>query len=125
MTNFLKSVAMMGLLCASMTAASSEHADMAARNELKAAMEKMHASLTNMQMMESPFQADHDFAMMMIPHHQAAIDMAKVELKYGHDPKLRKMAQKIIKDQQKEISEMKAWQKANPHPHASSAPHSH
>lgn len=122
MTTFLKSAAVLGLLCASMTAVSSEHADMAARNEMKAAMERMHASMTNMKMMDMAHHADHDFAMMMVPHHQAAIDMAKVELKYGHDTKMRKMAAKMIKDQQKEIAEMNAWMKANPH---SSAPHDH
>ena len=54
--------------------------------------------------------ADKDFASMMIPHHQGAIDMAKVELQYGKDPKLRAMAEKMIKDQEKEIADLKAWQ---------------
>lgn len=55
--------------------------------------------------------ADKDFAMMMIPHHQGAIDMAEVELKYGKDPALRKMAEQIIAAQKKEIEEFKDWQK--------------
>lgn len=46
---------------------------------------------------------DHDFASEMIPHHQGAIDMAKVELLYGQDPVLRRMAQEIIVSQQQEI----------------------
>ena len=46
---------------------------------------------------------------MMIPHHQGAIDMAKVELKYGKDPELKKLAQDIIDAQEKEISFMKDW----------------
>jgi uncharacterized protein (DUF305 family) len=46
---------------------------------------------------------DHDFASGMIPHHQGAIDMAKVELLYGKDPVLRRMAQEIIVSQQQEI----------------------
>jgi len=49
--------------------------------------------------------------MMMIPHHQGAIDMAEVELKYGKDPALRKMAEDIIAAQKKEIEDFKAWQK--------------
>ena len=53
---------------------------------------------------------DMDFVMMMMPHHQGAIDMAKVELQYGKDPMLRKMAADIVKAQEKEIAEMKAWQ---------------
>lgn len=57
--------------------------------------------------------ADKDFAMMMIPHHQGAIDMAKIELQHGKDLKLKAMAEKMIKDQEKEIAELKAWQAAH------------
>jgi uncharacterized protein (DUF305 family) len=49
---------------------------------------------------------DRDFAAMMIPHHQGAIDMAKVELIYGRDPVLRRLAQGIIVEQQQEIELM-------------------
>ncbi len=56
---------------------------------------------------------DKEFVAMMIPHHQGAIDMAKVELQYGKDPKLRAMAEAIIKAQEEEIAEMKAWQQAH------------
>jgi uncharacterized protein (DUF305 family) len=54
--------------------------------------------------------ADKDFVNGMIPHHQGAVDMAKVELKYGKDPQMRKLAQNIIASQNKEIALMKAWQ---------------
>lgn len=57
--------------------------------------------------------ADKDFATMMIPHHQGAIDMAKVELQHGKAPRLRAMAEKMIKDQEKEIAELRAWQAAH------------
>jgi uncharacterized protein (DUF305 family) len=56
---------------------------------------------------------DVDFAKMMIPHHQGAIDMAKVELQSGKDPMLRQMAEKLIKDQEKEIAELKQWLSKN------------
>ena len=57
---------------------------------------------------------DKDFVAMMIPHHQGAVDMAKVELKFGKDPELRKLAQEIVAAQEKEIAFMKAWQKKHP-----------
>ena len=53
--------------------------------------------------------ADVDFIRGMIPHHQGAIDMAKVELAHGKDPVARKMAEKVIADQEREIGEMKEW----------------
>lgn len=56
---------------------------------------------------------DVDFRMHMIPHHQGAIDMAKVALKHAKDPETKKMAQKIIDDQQKEIAQMQDWLKAH------------
>ncbi len=46
---------------------------------------------------------DHDFAAMMIPHHQGAVDMAKAELIYGKDPVLRRLAQEIVVTQEQEI----------------------
>ena len=50
---------------------------------------------------------DRDFAAMMIPHHQGAIDMALAELRYGRNEQLRRIAQEIIVEQQQEIAAMK------------------
>ncbi|HLZ65480.1 MAG TPA: DUF305 domain-containing protein, partial [Aliidongia sp.] len=50
---------------------------------------------------------DRDFAMMMVPHHQGAIDMAQAELRYGHNEQLRRIAQEIIVEQQQEIAAMR------------------
>lgn len=58
--------------------------------------------------------ADHDFVTMMMPHHQGAIDMAKAELAYGHDPVMRRMAEEIIVDQQSEIQAMQLWLNRKP-----------
>jgi hypothetical protein len=57
---------------------------------------------------------DVDFAQMMIPHHQGAIDMAQVELAQGKDPALRAMAQDIIKAQEAEIATLKDWLAEHP-----------
>jgi hypothetical protein len=50
---------------------------------------------------------DRDFAAMMIPHHQGAIDMAQAELRYGRNEQLRRLAQEIIVTQQQEITVMR------------------
>ncbi len=66
---------------------------------------KMHKDMT----MEFTGNPDVDFAKGMIPHHQGAIDMAKVVLKYGKDPEMKKLAEEIIKAQDTEIAFMKGW----------------
>ena len=60
-------------------------------------------------MAEPSGNIDADFVRSMIPHHQAAVDMAKVELQRGHDPFTRKLANDVLHSQQKEIDEMKQW----------------
>ena len=63
----------------------------------------MHYGMANAPRNGEP---DHDFASAMIPHHRGAVDMAKVELLYGKDPVLRRIAQEIIVTQQQEIAVM-------------------
>lgn len=53
--------------------------------------------------------ADMDFARSMIAHHQGAIDMARIELEHGKDPKMRKLAEHIVAAQESEIGMMKDW----------------
>jgi uncharacterized protein (DUF305 family) len=77
-----------------------------AHKELAAGMAKMRADMSvGMQ------AADVDIAFNcgMIPHHQGAISMARVELKYGKNPENRRLAEAIIKTQEKQIMEMLAW----------------
>jgi uncharacterized protein (DUF305 family) len=66
---------------------------------------KMHKDMT----IEFTGDADVDFMKGMIPHHQGAIDMAQVLLKYGKDAETRKLAEEIIAAQETEIAFMKAW----------------
>lgn len=69
---------------------------------LMSAMTKHMDSMKNMQSMNDP---DHDFAMMMKHHHQAAVDMAQLELSQGQDEGVKTMARKMIDDQTNEIQQ--------------------
>ena len=60
--------------------------------------------------------ADMAFARGMLPHHIGAVDMAKVQLQYGTDAEMRKLAQDIIDAQQPEIELMQSWIAANKAP---------
>ena len=74
----------------------------------KAFTDSMQTMMKNM-MVKPTGRPDRDFVLMMMPHHQGAIDMAKVELQYGKDPQLLKLAGDIVAAQEKEIAEMKDW----------------
>lgn len=55
--------------------------------------------------------ADVDFVKGMIPHHQAAVDMAKTVLAFGKSSDVKKVAEDVIKAQEAEIAWMKDWLK--------------
>jgi hypothetical protein len=71
--------------------------------ENDAAMERMMAAMS----IKPSGNIDRDFAAMMIPHHQGAIDMAQAELRYGSNEQLRRLAQEIVVSQQQEIAVMR------------------
>jgi uncharacterized protein (DUF305 family) len=72
---------------------------------LRGVNEKMHRDMA----ITLTGDADVDFVRSMIPHHQGAIDMAKIVLAFGKDPEIRPLAEAIIAAQEKEIAEMRAW----------------
>ena len=72
-------------------------------NENDAAMTKMMNDMA----VKPTGDIDRDFVAMMTPHHQGAIDMAVIELRYGKNEQLRRIAQEIIVDQMQEIAAMR------------------
>lgn len=76
-----------------------------AANAYAQAMMKMHQDMD----IAYSGNPDRDFAAGMIPHHQGAIDTAKIVIQYGKDPEIKKLAQEIIATQEKEIALLKAW----------------
>lgn len=79
---------------------------MAAGGDMRGSMMGM---TKNMESMKMSGDTDRDFATMMKIHHQGAIDMAQMELQSGKDAKMRAIAKRIIKAQQKEIKEFDQW----------------
>ncbi len=87
-----------------------EHMATTAKTDIYApAMRKMHDDM----MIEATGDADVDFVKGMIPHHQGAVDMAKIVLEQGKDAEIKKFAQDIIDAQEKEIAFMNDWLKKN------------
>ena len=76
--------------------------------EFTAGMTKMHAEMNTVKASGS---TDEDFVKLMLPHHQAAIDMARTQLASGKDPQMRRLAQEIVTEQQLEIELMRLWLK--------------
>ncbi len=74
--------------------------------ELMATMNEM---MDKMKAMKMSGNADKDFVIIMIPHHESAVTMAEDQISHGTSLELKKLANKIIDDQNKEIKEFNAW----------------
>ncbi|HAX3204441.1 TPA: DUF305 domain-containing protein [Escherichia albertii] len=74
--------------------------------DMRIMQEKMHTGM----MSNDP---DVAFAAGMLPHHLGAVEMVEIELKYGKNPEMIKLAKNIILEQKKEIKEMQEWLKEN------------
>ena len=84
--------------------------DSAMQQELMQGMNQMHQDMMAAAQYQDP---DVAFAAGMLPHHIGAVKMAEVELKYGKNPEMRKLAEDIINAQQAEIEQMQKWLKAH------------
>lgn len=83
------------------------HDATAAEDIYAPAMQAMHKGM----MIKPTGDADVDFVRGMIPHHQGAIDMAKIVLEHGKDPEIKKLAEDVVRAQEGEIAFMQAWLK--------------
>ncbi len=98
---------------AEMTMTAPDGAGSAADRAMMSGMRSMQQAMDRAPVTGDP---DHDFVSMMMPHHQGAIDMAEVELRYGRDPGLRRLARNVIAAQKHEIATMARWAAIHPSP---------
>lgn len=79
--------------------------DAGATAAMMQAMDRMHGSMNDAQVTGN---IDRDFVALMLPHHQSAVDMARVYLETGRDPELRRLVTQILASQQAEIARMRS-----------------
>ena len=93
------------LAAISLVATAATHAD--SRSGFRAATDQAMARMMAGMQVAPAGDVDRDFVQMMVPHHQGAIDMAVAEIRYGTNPRLKRIAQEIVIEQQQEIVAMR------------------
>lgn len=99
----------LALAAPSMAQDHSGHGAASAPSEAAAAYEAANAAMHADMAVELTGDADVDFIRSMIPHHQGAVEMAKIVLKYGTDPEVKALAEAVIAAQDAEIEWMEKW----------------
>ncbi|MES1770939.1 DUF305 domain-containing protein [Klebsiella pneumoniae] len=112
----MKTFLISGALLFSSVALAEPHHAHATINQPATMTEAGQAYMNGMQTMHDDMMkgimaadADEAFVRGMIAHHQGAVDMAKIQLKYGKDAEMRQLAEDIIKAQEQEIKQMQSW----------------
>ena len=77
------------------------------------ALEAANAAMHQAMAVEMTGDVDIDFMRTMIPHHEGAVEMARIVIENGKDPEVRKLAEDVIKAQEAEIAFMKSWLERN------------
>ena len=102
-----------------------DHSNLTTHNMNNDLMNAMNSSMEKMKSMKMTGEFEHDFAMMMIEHHQGAVNMCQVEVSKGSDATIKEMANKMMGRQKSEISTLQNFIRDHKPTDARSDGHNH